>query len=741
MKKLISILILLVASTLTAYADYFIKDGNGALQSIKAGSVSGTILPYSSLVNSSGVPIGVAGNPMVFDLRGINGTAPGAANPLYIAPATGVSFNVVCTSGCSGGGGGGGTSSNFGSAFPTAGTAIGISDGTNMLALRGDNTNGLWVNVKTSVPLAVTGTFWQTTQPVSIAGTIPVSGPLTDGQLRASAVPVSLSSTTVTGSVAVTGTFWQATQPVSIASSVSITGTVTANAGTNLNTSLLALESGGNIASLVSQIGAVTASPVANTIADRLKVINTTLGTPFQAGASIGNTSFGISGTLPAFAATPTFNLGTLNGAATAANQTNASQKTQIVDGSGNVIASTSNNLNVQCANCSGSGVSTADQASFVAGTSLFAGSGGFFQTTATSNPLTNGQQGMFQMTANRAGFVNLRNASGTEIGTASAPIRTDPTGTTPQPVSGTVSFSNTTIAVTQPTASSLNATVIGTGTFAVQAAQSGTWNVSSITTLPSLVAGSAVIGKVGIDQTTPGTTNLVALAANQSVNQTQINGVTVLAGNGVSGTGSQRVNIASDNTPFTVNPTSATAPVSTMNNSSAGAGVTAANAFVFDDVSPTAITENNFGYARISANRNQYQTLRDAAGNERGQNVNANNAALVAIDQTTAGGNVVTTTVLTSTTTAVGSTITTGGTFQTALASSGSRKNCALQNTSVRLMYVFLGTLGSATLTNSFQISPGQFFYCAAPNGVVATDNINITTATTGDTYVLTNQ
>src|SRR6266566_9838290 len=47
----------------------------------------------------------------------------------------------------------------------------------------------------------------------------------------------------------VSGTFWQATQPVS--------GTVTANAGTNLNTSLLALESGGNLATLA---GGVTSS-------------------------------------------------------------------------------------------------------------------------------------------------------------------------------------------------------------------------------------------------------------------------------------------------------------------------------------------------------------------------------------------------------------------------------------------------------------------------------------------------
>jgi hypothetical protein len=36
-----------------------------------------------------------------------------------------------------------------------------------------------------------------------------------------------------------------------------------------------------------------------------------------------------------------------------------------------------------------------------------------------------------------------------------------------------------------------------------------------------------------------------------QSVNEAQINGVTPLMNNGVSGTGSQRVNIASDNTPF----------------------------------------------------------------------------------------------------------------------------------------------------------------------------------------------
>jgi hypothetical protein len=77
-----------------------------------------------------------------------------------------------------------------------------------------------------AAPVPVSGTFWQATQPVS--------GPLTDAQLRALAVPIADGggSITVDGSVsvsnfpatqAVTGTFWQATQPVSIAAAVPVT--------------------------------------------------------------------------------------------------------------------------------------------------------------------------------------------------------------------------------------------------------------------------------------------------------------------------------------------------------------------------------------------------------------------------------------------------------------------------------------------------------------------------------------
>lgn len=70
------------------------------------------------------------------------------------------------------------------------------------------------------------------------------------------------------------------------------------------------------------------------------------------------------------------------------------------------------------------------------------------------------------------------------------------------------------------------------------------------------LLAGAAKVGQVAIDQTTPGTTNLVALAANQSINNAQVNGVTVQTGIGTAGTGTQRVAVSSDSFPSTYAPT-----------------------------------------------------------------------------------------------------------------------------------------------------------------------------------------
>jgi hypothetical protein len=126
---------------------------------------------------------------------------------------------------------------------------------------------------------------------------------------------------------------------------------------------------------------------------------------------------------------------------------------------------------------------------------------------------------------------VSLRkSASGgsVEAGTSTNPLRTDPTGTTIQPVSGTVTAGVSNLPATVDTNSGVKS--------------ASTLRVVLATDQPALTNKLLV------------TPDSVALPANQSVNVSQINGVTPLMGNGVTGTGSQRVTIASDNTAFSVN-------------------------------------------------------------------------------------------------------------------------------------------------------------------------------------------
>lgn len=91
------------------------------------------------------------------------------------------------------------------------------------------------------------------------------------------------------------------------------------------------------------------------------------------------------------------------------------------------------------------------------------------------------------------------------------------------------------------------------------QSANVDQWNGNTVDTNSGVKSAGTVRVVLATDQ--PSLTNKllvtpdsVALPANQSVNVTQINSVTPLMGNGVTGTGSQRVTIASDNTAFTVN-------------------------------------------------------------------------------------------------------------------------------------------------------------------------------------------
>lgn len=160
-----------------------------------------------------------------------------------------------------------------------------------------------------------------------------------DNLIQVGGSPITLGQKTAANSLPVT---WASDQ-----SALTISGTVTANAGTNLNTSLLALESGGNLA-------AIAAAAVAQGTTAPTKVIvvggKSNDGTaqykeiPLGAGARSvivegfsGGTAVPISASslpLPALAATST-------------KQSDGSQKTQVVDGGGNVISATANALDV----------------------------------------------------------------------------------------------------------------------------------------------------------------------------------------------------------------------------------------------------------------------------------------------------------------------------------------------------------------------------------------------------------
>src|SRR6516165_4083079 len=93
------------------------------------------------------------------------------------------------------------------------------------------------------------------------------------------------------------------------------------------------------------------------------------------------------------------------------------------------------------------------------------------------------------------------------DIGVSGQPLRIDPTGTTTQPVSGTVT-------VTQGTAANLNAT--GSGT--VTANQGGTWNITNISGTVSLPTGAATSANqpsnAGAASTTSGQTGNLSMGA-----------------------------------------------------------------------------------------------------------------------------------------------------------------------------------------------------------------------------------
>lgn len=519
---------------------------------------------------------GVSGSASASDIQYTDGgtppTHPIGTLPIFnnsgtwaqVSASQGLPVNVV------GGGAAGGTSSTFNAAFPSAGTAVGATDGTNMKPLSVDGSGYLQVNIKAGSGSGLSvqdAAAWTT----GSSNFVPGGGVfndsaavLTSGQqgtqrltnnraghvnIRSSAgtelatssnpLQVSLANTganatavKVDGSAVtqpVSGTFWQATQPIS--------GTITANAGTNLNTSALALESGGNLATVAGGIISQEA---------------TTSGVK-------GLTIFGaVTTNAPTYVTTKSDALSL---------DTSGLLRMSLKD-----TPSNTNNINVNLAASAATVTVT-----------------GTVTTTPPSNASTNIAQ-----------FGGSAVTLGQQLAASSIPvILPSATITTLTPP--------TTVTVTQATASSLNATVVGTGTFVVQAAlnaettkvigvvrtadgsgnlltstaqaldiniksgsianttfaatQSGTWNIGTLTSITNTVTAA---GTLTNNNAAPAATNFGVLSARANAaapsytegNQTLLS--TDLAGN-LRVTGSLSVGGTTDETGFTAGTSSFT--------------------------------------------------------------------------------------------------------------------------------------------------------------------------------------
>lgn len=88
-------------------------------------------------------------------------------------------------------------------------------------------------------------------------------------------------------------------------------------------------------------------------------------------------------------------------------------------------------------------------------------------------------------------------------------------------------------------------------------------------------------------------------------------------------------------------------------------------------------------------------------------------------------------------TSTNASSTVTAGGTYQTLFAASTTRKGCLIQNPTTATEVLNVRLAGAAVFT----LPAGATFNCAAPSGVVASDLVEVTAATTAHAFTAVSQ
>lgn len=380
-----------------------------------------------------------------------------------------------------------------------------------------------------------------------VSGTLPVSdggGALTvDGAVTVTnATAANLKVEATIASAQTLGTVSTITNVVHVddnAGSLTVDGAVTANAGTNLNTSALALESGGNLAAIKAKTDNIPAQGQALAAASLPVVLTaaqvTTLTPPAaitgfltesdfdsKAGAltetapATDTASSGLNGRLQRIAQRITSLIALLPSALTGSGNLKAAivESTATVTVSGTVTASgplTDTQLRATAVPVSLASVPSHAVTGPLTDTELRATAVPVSLASVPSHAVTNA--GTFAVQATEADGANVTLGAKTDAKSTA----TDATSVSAMQVLKQISAS-----VQAPPSQA----VTNAGTFPVQA------TLAAETT--------KVIGTVNI-------ASGQSLAANQSTNIAQINGVTPLMGAGNTGTGSPRVTIASD--------------------------------------------------------------------------------------------------------------------------------------------------------------------------------------------------
>lgn len=294
--------------------NFQITQGSGTIVATEEGSGNENYQKIKLIDPTVGstVPIGNSANPMKVDGSGVTQPISGSVSI-----------------------------SNFPATQPISGT---VTVGNASIAVTGTFYQATQpVSIATMPTTPVTGTFWQATQPVS-ASSLPLpSGAATESTLsgiKTDTDKLTFTSTRllVDGSGVtqpVSGTFFQATQPVSATSLPLPTGAATESTLSSLNGKVTAVNTGAVTISTAlpagtNVIGHIVADSGSTTaVTGNVSVIQST-GTNLHTVVDSGTVT--VSGTVTA-------NIGTADTISTSAIQTNGTQKTQIVDGGGDVAS------------------------------------------------------------------------------------------------------------------------------------------------------------------------------------------------------------------------------------------------------------------------------------------------------------------------------------------------------------------------------------------------------------------